>query len=49
MPSVSTSRVLPRPGTPVSRAWPPLKIAIRVCVDDFVLADDDLADGIADL
>src|SRR5215472_5272231 len=30
IPSVSTRRLLPRPGTPTSRAWPPDSSVIRV-------------------
>ena len=31
LPKVSTSSVLARPGTPISRAWPPHKRVISVC------------------
>ena len=43
-PSVRTSRVLPRPGTPSSSTWPPAKMAIRVPSTMSLVADDDLAD-----
>ena len=47
--SVRTSSVLPRPGTPSSRAWPPHEQAGQDAVDDVGVADDDLADLAVDL
>jgi hypothetical protein len=41
VPSVSTSLVLARPGTPISRAWPPDRIAFRTNVGDVVEAGPD--------
>ena len=43
-PSVRTSSVLPRPGTPSSSTCPPREQRDERALDDGVLADDDFAD-----
>ena len=43
MPSVSTRRVLARPGTPIKSIWPPASMAARNLVDHPVLAENDAA------
>ena len=48
-PSVVASFVLARPGAPTSRAWPPPRMADQHLFDHLVLAEDDLADGVAHL
>ena len=40
MPSVSTSLVLARPGTPISRPWPPASKRDQGLLDHVVLAED---------
>ena len=44
VPSVSTSRVLPRPGTPTSSTWPPDSRHDQHLVHHLLLAEDDAAD-----
>ena len=41
MPSVSTSWVLARPGTPTSSPWPPASKVDQRLLDHRVLAEDD--------
>ena len=48
-PSVRTSSVLPRPGTPSSRMWPPGEERQQHLVHGLVLTDDDLAQLVFDL
>ena len=43
-PSVSTSRVLPSPGTPTSSTWPPAEQRDQGLIDDLLLAEDDPSD-----
>ena len=45
MPSVSTSLVLARPGTPTSSPWPPDSRVTQRLLDHLLLAEDDAADG----
>ena len=42
--SVRSSVVLPRPGTPSSKTWPPARRQMRTPSTTSLLADDDLAD-----
>ena len=46
MPSVSTSFVLARPGTPTRRPWPPASRVIEGQIDDVFLAEDDRVNGL---
>ena len=47
-PASATSSVLARPGTPISRAWPRAKMAISSCSMTLLLADDHLAEFLAE-
>ena len=47
MPRVSTSRVLARPGTPISSACPPRQQRDQGLLDHLGLTEDDLADALA--
>ena len=48
LPSVSTSSVLARPGTPISSAWPPDRMRDERALDHLLLAEDDGGGGLLD-